>query len=136
MALIHRVATLLAIVAALSARTIAQQHEPSEPAGGPFSPTTVLDAPFSAEAITKVRETLSDGIVRERIVTARYYRDSRGRVRAELATPWGPYVILAIPGIPNVRNGVGFYRLDPGTQTYRIAGHLIAAHLFNGEGRV
>jgi len=136
MALINRVATLLAIVAALSARPFAQEHERSDPAGGPFSPTTILDAPFSAEGITKVRETLSNGTVRERMVTARYYRDLRGRVRAELATPWGPYVMLAIPGIPSFRNGVGCYRLDSGTRTYRIASHFIAAHLVNGEGVV
>jgi hypothetical protein len=57
--------------------------------GWAVPPTTVLDAPFSAEAITTVRKTLSNGTVRERMVTARYYRDSRGRVRAELVTPWG-----------------------------------------------
>jgi hypothetical protein len=57
-------------------------------------------------------------------------------VRAELDTPWGPYVMLAIPGTQNFRNGVAFYRVDPATRTYRIAGHFIAVHLFNGEGRV
>src|SRR5713101_5493860 len=98
MAVISRAGTLLAIVAALSAPTFAQRHEPSEAAGGPFTVTAILDAPFSAEAITKVREALSNGTVLEQTVTARYYRDSRGRVRAELDTPWGPYVILAIPG--------------------------------------
>jgi hypothetical protein len=136
MAVISRAGTLLAIVAALSAPTFAQRHEPSEAAGGPFTPTAILDAPFSAEAITKVREALSNGTVLEQTVTARYYRDSRGRVRAELDTPWGPYVMLAIPGTQNLRSGVAFYRLDPATRTYRLAARSIAVHLFNGEGLV
>ena len=65
MVLIHRVGTVLAIVAALSAATFAQEHQRSEPAGGPFSSTLILDAPFSAEANAKVREALSNGTIRE-----------------------------------------------------------------------
>ena len=63
---------------------------------------------------------------------ARYYRDSQGQVRAEVDTPWGPYVILASPGPERVE----FYVLDPTKRTYKIAGYGVATQLFNGEGGV
>jgi len=74
---------------AFSAPTHSQHYDASEPGGGPFSRVAVPNAPFSADAITKVRETLPDRSVREQTVTAHYYRDSQGRVRAELDTLWG-----------------------------------------------
>jgi hypothetical protein len=44
----------------------------------------VAGAPFSADAITSVRLRLTDGSTLEQTTTARYYRDSAGRVRVEL----------------------------------------------------
>jgi hypothetical protein len=69
-------------------------------------------------------------------VTARYYRNSQGHVRAELDTPWGPYVILNAE-IHTPDFDVRFVTLDPAKRTYRIGpGHFFAKSVFNGEGRV
>ena len=52
--------------------------------GGPLlGPLPFLNAPFSAEAITTVNHELPNGTRLERTATARYYRDSSGRVRVE-----------------------------------------------------
>src|SRR5260221_13669166 len=93
MALISRTGIVLAIVAALAAPANGQ-HEASEPAGGPFSQVPVLNAPFSAQAITTARETASVATGRVYTTNARYFRNSQGQVRAELDTPSGPYVVL------------------------------------------
>jgi hypothetical protein len=61
------------------------------PAGGTFEPSgtdpmvgpVVTGAPFSAEAITTVTQTLSDGTRIEQRTTAKFYRDGAGRVRRE-----------------------------------------------------
>ena len=69
-------------------------------------------------------------------VTARYYRNSQGHVRAELDTPWGPYVILKAE-IHTPDFDVRFVTLDPAKRTYRIGpGRFGAELVFNGEGRV
>jgi hypothetical protein len=93
----------------------------------------VRNVPFSAEAITMVREALPAGSVREHSLTAHYYRDSRGRVRAELDNPYGQFVVLWMPGAENSGFGT-FYVVDSAKRTYRLAGYMIAAHMFNGEG--
>lgn len=124
-----------ATVLAIAAPMFAQNYDRSEAAGGPFSRVAVLNAPFSADAITRFRESLPDGTVREHELTARYYRNARGVVRAELETPWGPYVVLEIPR-PADSGGHASYVLDPKTRTYRNGLHLIATALFNGEGRI
>jgi len=76
---ISRVAAFLAVVALPSAVALAQ----SKVEGGPLTGPPVLNAPFSAEATTTIRQTLKDGTRIERRGTARYYRDSAGRVRVE-----------------------------------------------------
>ena len=78
MALISRTGILLAISAVLAAPANGQQYDRSVAAGGPFSDVPILNAPFSAEARTTVRQALPDGAVREHTVTARYYRNSQG----------------------------------------------------------
>lgn len=130
MALIGRTGSLLVIVAALAAPANGQDFA-SRPAtlGGPFSRVLVLDAPFSAEAMTRVQEVFPDGTARLHTVTARYYRDSQGQVRAEVDTPWGPYVVVASLGPERVE----FYVLDPTKRTYRVELYGVAAQLFNGE---
>jgi hypothetical protein len=130
MTLIGRTGSLLAIVAALAAPANGQDYFAR--LGGPFSRVLVLDAPFSAEATTRVQDVFPDGTARLHTVTARYYRDSQGRVRAEVDTPWGPYIVVATPGPEHVE----FYVLDPTKRIYRNAGYGIAAQLFNGEGGV
>jgi hypothetical protein len=129
MAPISRIGSLLAIVAALAAPASGQDFARL---GGPFSRVVVLNAPFSAEATTRVQELSPDGTARLHTVTARYYRDSQGQVRAEVDTPWGPYVVVASPGPERVE----FYVLDPTKRTYRIAAFGFATQLFNGEAGV
>jgi hypothetical protein len=53
-----------------------------EPTGSPLG-TPVVNAPFSADATTTVRQVLGDGTRIERVGRARYYRDRVGRVRVE-----------------------------------------------------
>jgi hypothetical protein len=129
MALISRTGRLLAIVAALAAPASGQDFARL---GGPFSRVVVLNAPFSAEATTRFEELSPDGTARLHTVTARYYRDSQGQVRAEVDTPWGPYVVVASPGPERVE----FYVLDQTKRTYRITAFGFATQLFNGEGGV
>jgi hypothetical protein len=52
-------------------------------ADDPFSGPVVTNAPFSADAITTVTQVLGDGTRLEQRTTARFYRDSAGRVRRE-----------------------------------------------------
>jgi hypothetical protein len=131
-ATIRRTGSLLAIVAALAAPANGQDYFAR--LGGPFARVLVLNAPFSAEATTRIQELFPDGTTRLHTVIARYYRDSHGRVRAEVDTPWGPYVVVATPGPEHVES----YVLDPTTRTYRSGGlgYGWAAQLFNGEGGV
>ena len=53
--------------------------------GGPGGPMfgTVPGAPFSAEGVTTVTQTLADGTRIDRTVRAKMFRDSEGRVRRE-----------------------------------------------------
>ena len=43
----------------------------------------VKDQPYSGEGVTTVRQTLADGTRIERRITARFFRDSSGRIRRE-----------------------------------------------------
>ena len=52
-------------------------------ADDPLSGPVVTNAPFSADAVTTVTQVLSDGTRIEQTTTARFYRDSAGRVRSE-----------------------------------------------------
>src|SRR5687768_15773898 len=52
-------------------------------ATGALSDAVFANAPFSADAVTTVTQTLSDGTKIEQRTTARWYRDSAGRVRRE-----------------------------------------------------
>ena len=131
MHVISRTGVLLLALMALSIPIGGQQYG-SQPAGGPFSGVAVLNAPFAAKAVTKVQERRPDGTVSEQLVTSTYYRDSQGRVRAELDNPFGEYIVVWTPG-PEI--GV-YYMLDPVKRTYRNAAPYFARVLFNGEGRV
>ena len=52
-------------------------------AGGTLTDAVVPNAPFSADAVTTVTQTLGDGTKIEQRTTAKWYRDSTGRVRRE-----------------------------------------------------
>lgn len=132
---------VLVIVIAFSAPTHGQGSSPWATAGGPFSSVPLPNAPFSADAVTNFGERLRDGSVREHILTARYYRDSQGRVRAELDTPWGPYVLVRLfhRDVENVYGseaGMQTWVVDPVKRTYQLGFLTLAQRLFNGEGRV
>jgi len=59
----------------------------ASPAGqassGALSDAVVANVPFSADAVTTVTQTLGDGTKIEQRTTAKWYRDSTGRVRRE-----------------------------------------------------
>jgi len=52
---------------------------PSDPLAGPV----VTNAPYSADAVTTVTQTLGDGTRIEQKTEAKFYRDSAGRIRRE-----------------------------------------------------
>jgi hypothetical protein len=58
---------------------VASPQAAIDPMGGPL----VTGAPFSADALTTVTQTLGDGTRLEQRVTAKFYRDTAGRVRRE-----------------------------------------------------
>ena len=98
---------------------------PRQPvADDPFSGPVVTNAPFSADGVTTVTQVLGDGTRIEQNTTARFYRDSSGRVRRE-------QTILGLAGlnptteartaitiVPNATDGVA-YTLDPSNRTAR-----------------
>jgi hypothetical protein len=134
-----RAGVALAMIAVLSVHGNGQHVDSSIPAGsipigGPFSRAVVLNAPLSADATTYITERLPNATAHRYTVTARYYRDSLGRVRAEMETPLGTYVVLATPD-GTFPSGIAFYTLDAPTRTYQVALGAIAARVFNGEGR-
>lgn len=86
------------------------------------------DAPFSAEAVTTVNQMLRNGTRLEQSTTARYYRDSLGRLRVELLmeglrqpeTMSERHIRLTICPFSRVFPGeLGCYSLDPVTRTKR-----------------
>jgi hypothetical protein len=76
---VRRVGVSVCVAMCIPALAFAQR----DAVGGPLTGPPVLDASFSADATTTVRQTLSDGTRIERIGRARYYRDRAGRVRVE-----------------------------------------------------
>lgn len=139
--MMNRTGKILMAIVTLAAPAYGQHYDGSIPAGGPFSNVAVRNAPFSADAITKVREVLPDGSSKQENVTAHYYRDSDGRVRAELETPWGAYVVVRSffrdgEPVPGPTERMATWVLDPATRTYRVAASFVGPTLFNGEGRV
>ena len=81
-----------------------------------------MNAPFSADATTTIRQTLGDGTQIERTGTARYYRDRAGRVRVEQVIAdtkepnWEGPVKVTI--LPDPTKDVSFV-LDPIRRTAR-----------------
>jgi len=82
-----RLSAYLFVVFALSFVPVLLAHQADH--DGPVSQTDppllpFPNAPFSAEAVTTVNQMLRNGTRLEQSTTARYYRDSVGRVRVEL----------------------------------------------------
>jgi hypothetical protein len=80
---IGRVGVCICAAAAIPAGAFGQERTGVVFTGGPLGGPPVLNAPFSADATTTVRQTLGDGTSIERSATSRYYRDRAGRVRVE-----------------------------------------------------
>ena len=93
---------------------------------GALSDAVVANAPFSADAVTTVTQTLGDGTKIEQRSTARWYRDSAGRVRREQTvigldrlnpqvSPQTTITFDSVPGDPQP------YTLNPATRSARRA---------------
>jgi hypothetical protein len=124
--LLCRVSAILALASALGATALGQANLPAESIGGPLSGPPVLGAPFSADATTTVHAILGDDTRLDQSTTARYYRDSAGRVRVERpmnALP-APVTIserhIRTIVDPDPGDG-GVYTLDAQTRTARSA---------------
>jgi len=86
----------------------------------------VIGAPYSADGITTLKLKLFDGTRIERKVTARFYRDSAGRIRREQTimglgslnpSDESPMVVTIVDPVAGV-----IYTLNPGSRTaHRIA---------------
>jgi hypothetical protein len=125
-------AYLLAIFALTSTPLLlAQQADQDDTVSGTVSRLLPFpNAPFSAEAVTTVNQMLRTGTRLEQSTTARYYRDSLGRLRVELLmeglreskTMSERHIRLTVcpfarefPDVPEPR----CYTLDPVTRTKR-----------------
>lgn len=92
---------------------------PSDPLVGPV----VTNAPYSADAVTTVTQTLADGTRIEQKTEAKFYRDGAGRVRREqtiLGLNWAnpaaqTRTVITIDPTP----GDQVYSLDPSARTAR-----------------
>jgi len=87
-----------------------------------FAHKLVKGAPFSAQAVTEINQTLSDGNQIHRTVTATLYRDSAGRTRREGPMgdfgPWAGPQVKAAPMILIHDPVAGLsYVLNPATHT-------------------
>lgn len=88
----------------------------------PMTGPVVTNAPYTADAVTTVTQTLGDGTRIEQRVTARFYRDSAGRVRREqtviglTAEPQTTVTITPEPGTGTA------YALDANARTARRVG--------------
>jgi len=93
-------------------------------AGGPLTDAVVPNAPFTADAVTTVTQTLGDGTKIEQRTTAKWYRDSTGRVRREQTvigidrlSPQGqPQTTITFDSVPRDPTP---YVLNPATRTAR-----------------
>src|SRR5688572_33499426 len=93
-------------------------------AGGPLTDAVVPNAPFTADAVTTVTQTLGDGTKIEQRTTAKWYRDSTGRVRREQTvigidrlSPQGqPQTTITFDSVPRDPTP---YVLNPANRTAR-----------------
>jgi hypothetical protein len=95
-------------------------------AGGPLTGPPVPNAPFSADATTTVRQTLSGGTLIERIAKARYFRDREGRVRVEQSINGSEEIVASATNVqritvwPDPADSRAYaYTLEPLTRTAR-----------------
>jgi len=148
MAIVQHVKCLgVGLALAASSAAFAQSDGPDESVGGPLSgPIPFVNAPFSADAITTVRHNLRNATRLEQSTTARYYRDSGGRVRVERLmeglrapkTPSERHIRLAVYPMADVYPNVAeprVFTLDEVTRTTRGAAGS-ALPLSSGGGAI
>jgi hypothetical protein len=122
--------------------------------GGTLTDAVVPNAPFSADAVTTVTQTLGDGTKIEQRTTAKWYRDSTGRVRREQtvigidrlspqAQPQTTISFDTVPGDPTpyVLNPAArtARRTPRGVQWFAVGGDVLNAYglsLSSATGRV
>ena len=93
---------------------------PTDPLAGP----EVTNAPFSADAVTTITQTLGDGTRIEQRTEAKFYRDGAGRVRREqtiLGLNWAnpaaqTQTVVTVDPTPGDQFA---YTLDPAARTAR-----------------
>jgi hypothetical protein len=106
--------------------SLVQVGPATAPASGRLSDVVFANAPFSADAVTTVTQTLADGTKIEHRTTSKWYRDSSGRVRREQSVigldrlnsssqPQTTITFDSVPGDPQP------YTLFPATRTARRA---------------
>lgn len=126
---------LLALGLALAASAIGVAYQLPDiipgTAAGPLTERPRFHAPFSAIATTIVRQQTEGGRV-ERTATARFYRDSNGRVRIEY-TPLEPAgkstpmaVVVPNPYAPKER----LFIVDDAAKTIELTSHDIFRRMF------
>jgi len=147
---VRGVVLLFGLVAASAATGVGQERVPTEAVANPLVGTAVFDAPFSADAITRVRQTFPDGTQVERAATARLYRDRAGRVRVEQTiagrdapaadrqirvTVWSPLLVASDEMLgTNPPDGPEMvYWLDEATRTARRGPRFAAAITVGGQ---
>ena len=102
----------------------AQSLQDPRTAGGTLTDAVVPNAPFSADAVTTVTQTLGDGTKIEQRTTSKWYRDSTGRVRREqtvigldrLSPQSQPQTTISFDTVPNDPMP---YSLNPANRTAR-----------------
>jgi hypothetical protein len=101
--------------------------------GSPLALPATFNAPFSADAVTTIKQTLRDGTRIDQTATARYYRDSGGRVRVEQVVPGqtgqNRSLVMLVPD-PHSR---AVSTLEPPTRTFYYHSRQVAAVAFNGR---
>ena len=110
-------------------------------AGIPLTDAVVPNAPFSADAVTTVTQTLGDGTKIEQRVTAKWYRDSTGRIRREQTvigmdglSPQGqPQTTITFDTVPNDPMP---YSLNPATRTARRTPRGVQWFTVGGDARI
>ncbi len=110
----------------------AQDRSRDDMIGSPLAQPAVRNAPFIADATTVVKQTLRDGTRVDQTVTARYYRDSAGRVRIEQVVPSASGRTLLILLAPDPTSRAG-HIVEPSTRTFSQRSREIAALVFNGR---
>lgn len=133
---------LLVLLAALAmpAAGIAQTVPDRFPEGSPLTRLPVYEAPFSAVAVTRANLRLPDGTRMNRRTTARYFRDTNGRVRIEHLMEGLPaprttserHIRLLVLANPCE----ALRTLDPVSRTFRFVGNDLIASTTGADLRI